>query len=141
MNEKNEASERGTAAGPLPKRRLTDLAEDYGLPWNKLGELVFKHCDESMVTGTGKSTWLNDAGQRVLESIVPVPTRLRGRVLKPAPNPRYVFAYIAEQQRKVAVQLPRNLNPARMVGKIILIESVTEGETTKYCYVRPTMGG
>jgi hypothetical protein len=62
--------------------------------------------DESMVSGTGKNTWINEEGQALFDDLVPIDIIYRGKVLKPAPNKSYVIAYIKELTQKVPVRVP-----------------------------------
>lgn len=133
---------RGLAAAPRQKRRLTDLAKEYGLPFEQLKIMVFKDLEESMLSKRGKTLWVDADGQRVLEELIPMPRRHRGRVLKAAPNPRFVYAYIQELQLKVAVQVPRNVAARGLVGKTIYFEAIPKGEDNfEYVYTRPPLVG
>ena len=44
----------------MPKKKLTQLAEEYGIPFEEALDLVFKELEEDMVTGRGKGTWIPD---------------------------------------------------------------------------------
>jgi len=120
----------------MPKKRLTEIAEEYGIPFEEALDLVFKELEEEMVTGRGKNTWINDDGQRVLEEVIPMPVVYRGPVLSLAPNPNYVMAYIKDIVKKVPVKIPSRYRK-NIVGKTIYIEADNSGRETKYFYVKP----
>ena len=75
----------------MPKKKLTQLAEEYGIPFEEALDLVFKELEEDMVTGKGKNTWINDDGQRVLDEFISMPVLYRGPVLHEAPNPNVYY--------------------------------------------------
>ena len=39
----------------MPKKKLTQLAEEYGIPFEEALDLVFKELEEDMVTGKVKT--------------------------------------------------------------------------------------
>ena len=59
----------------MPKKKLKEIAEEYGIPFEEALELVFKELEEDMVTGKGKGTWINDDGQRVLDEFISMPVQ------------------------------------------------------------------
>jgi len=120
----------------MPKKRLTDIAEEYGIPFEEALDLVFKELEEEMVTGRGKGTWINDDGQRVLDEFISMPVLYRGPVLGQAPNPMYVMAYIKELSKKVPVKIPMRMKGAITKGKLIYIEADNSSDNPKYNWVR-----
>ena len=66
----------------MPKKKLTALAEEYGIPFEEALDLVFKELEEEMVTGKGKNTWINEDGQRVLDEFISMPVLYRGPVCR-----------------------------------------------------------
>ncbi len=125
----------------MPKKKLTALAEEYGIPFEEALDLVFKELEEDMVTGRGKNTWINDDGQRVLDEFISMPVLYRGPVLSKAPNPMYVMAYIKEITKKVAVKIPRKMQSKITPGKVIYIEADNSGVEPKYNWVKTPIRG
>ena len=120
----------------MPKKRLTEIAEEYGIPFEEALDLVFKELEEEMVTGRGKGTWINDDGQRVLDEFISMPVLYRGPVLGQAPNPIYVIVYIKELSKKVPVKIPMKMRGRITKGKLIYIEADNSGVEPKYNWVR-----
>jgi hypothetical protein len=125
----------------MPKKKLTQLAEEYGIPFEEALDLVFRELEEEMVTGRGKNTWINDDGQRVLDEFISMPVLYRGPVLSKAPNPMYVMAYIKEITKKVAVKIPRKMQSKITPGKVIYIEADNSGVEPKYNWVKTPIKG
>ena len=123
----------------MAKKRLTQITEEYGIPFEEGIDLVFKHLEEDMVTGKGKNTWINEDGQRVLDEFISMPILYRGPVLKQAPNPNYVMAYIKELSKKVAVKIPMRMRKRIVPGKVIYIEADNSGEESKFYWVKTPM--
>ncbi len=120
----------------MPKKRLTEIAEEYGIPFEEALDLVFKELEEEMVTGRGKGTWINDDGQRVLDEFISMPVLYRGPVLSQAPNPMYVMVYVKELSKKVAVKVPRKMQNKITKGKLIYLEADNSGAEPKYNWVK-----
>ena len=125
----------------MPKKKLTQLAEEYGIPFEEALDLVFRELEEEMVTGRGKNTWINEDGQRVLDEFISMPVLYRGPVLSKAPNPMYVMAYIKEITKKVAVKIPRKMQSKITPGKVIYIEADNSGVEPKYNWVKTPIRG
>ena len=120
----------------MPKKRLTEIAEEYGIPFEEALDLVFKELEEEMVTGRGKITWINEDGQRVLDEFISMPVLYRGPVLSQAPNPMYVMVYVKELSKKVAVKVPRKMQNKITKGKLIYLEADNSGVEPKYNWVK-----
>jgi hypothetical protein len=120
----------------MPKKRLTEIAEEYGIPFEEALDLVFKELEEEMVTGRGKGTWINDDGQRVLDEFISMPVLYRGPVLEQAPNPMYVMAYIKELSKKVPVKIPMRMKGKITRGKLIYIEADNSSDNPKYNWIK-----
>jgi hypothetical protein len=120
----------------MPKKRLTEIAEEYGIPFEEALDLVFKELEEEMVTGRGKGTWINDDGQRVLDEFISMPVLYRGPVLEQAPNPMYVMAYIKELSKKVPVKIPMRMKGKITKGKLIYIEADNSSDNPKYNWIK-----
>ena len=123
----------------MPKRRLTDLAHEFEMDFEKMHELVVNKLEECMVTGHGKNTWISEAGQMVLDDLIPINVLYRGRVMSIAPNNRYVYVFIKELGRKVPVKIPLRYIKS-MLGKTVNVLVDNKGEEPVYYYERPKFG-
>ena len=120
----------------MPKKKLTQLAEEYGIPFEEALDLVFKELEEDMVTGKGKNTWINDDGQRVLDEFISMPVLYRGPVLSEAPNPSYIMVYVKELSKKVPVKIPLRYKGAFSKGKVVYLEADNSTDNPKYNWVK-----
>ena len=120
----------------MPKKKLTQLAEEYGIPFEEALDLVFKELEEEMVTGRGKNTWINDDGQRVLDEFISMPVLYRGPVLQEAPNPMYIIVYVKELSKKVPVKIPLRYKGTFPKGKVVYLEADNSSDNPKYNWVR-----
>ena len=119
----------------MPKRRLTELAKEYNVPFEELLDTVYHKMEESMVTGKGRNLWINEEGQSILDDIVPMPILYRGRVIFQPPNPNFVTVFINEISKKVHVKVPLRMK-GRLLDKVIYIEGDNSGLETKYKWVK-----
>ena len=123
----------------MPKKKLTQLAEEYGIPFEEALDLVFKELEEDMVTGKGKNTWISPEGQDILcdgmfiNEIIP--KHFRGKVLSICPNPRFNMVHFVEIGKKVPVLLPNRLKD-RFLGKVICFEVIESETGVSYRYVK-----
>ena len=101
----------------MPKRKLTALAEEYGISFEDAQDLAFEKFDEDMITGRGKNTWIDQRG-----------------VLSEAPNPSYVICYIKELTAKVPVRIPLRYK-GMLNNKIIHIQADNTGNAPKYNWI------
>ena len=85
----------------MPKRKLTEIADEMGIFFDKALEISSLHLDEDMVTGRGKSTWINEEGQDIMDTSIPVAQVYRGKVLSVCPNPKFSYVYIKEMLREI----------------------------------------
>lgn len=120
----------------MPKKKLTQLAEEYGIPFEEALDLVFKELEEDMVTGKGKNTWINDDGQRVLDEFISMPVLYRGPVLSEAPNPNYIMVYVKELSKKVPVKIPLRYKGTFPKGKVVYLEADNSSDNPKYNWVK-----
>ena len=120
----------------MPKKKLTQLAEEYGIPFEEALDLVFKELEEDMVTGRGKGTWINDDGQRVLDEFISMPVLYRGPVLGEAPNPMYIMVYVKELSKKVPVKIPLRYKGTFPKGKVVYLEADNSSDDPKYNWVK-----
>jgi len=124
----------------MPKIRIGTLAEELDTDVEDLVGLTKSKLCSSMVTGKGgKGLWINEDGQEILRMAVDipeiVPKHYKGYVIKSAANPRYVYSYIKEIDKKVPVCVPRKLRKT-LVGKNIKIEAIEDAVGVSYRYVR-----
>lgn len=124
----------------MAKIRIGKLAENLDVSVDNLIRLAKSKLCASMMTGKGgKALWINEEGQELLSMAVDipeiVPKHYKGRVIKPAANPSYVYSYINEINKKVPVCVPRKLKKA-LVGKNIKIEAIEDATGVSYRYVR-----
>ena len=124
----------------MAKKKLTNIAEEYGLTFEEAQELVFKHLNEETVTGRGKNTWINEEGQTALDDVIAMPVLYRGKVLSEAPNRNFLVVYIKDILRKVPVRIPARMQ-GLLVGKMVYVQAETVGEEMKYKWVRTPIRG
>ena len=120
----------------MPKKKLTQLAEEYGIPFEEALDLVFKELEEDMVTGKGKNTWINDDGQRVLDEFIAMTDLYRGPVLHEAPNRMYIIVYVKELSKKVPVKIPLRYKGTFPKGKVVYLEADNSSDHPKYSWVK-----
>ena len=124
----------------MAKKKLTNIAEEYGLTFEEAHELVFKHLDEETVTGRGKNTWINEEGQTALDDVIAMPILYRGKVLSEAPNKNFLIVYIKDILRKVPVRIPARMQ-GLLIGKMVYVQAETIGEEMKFKWVRTPIRG
>ena len=132
----------------MAKKRLFQIAKECEVPFEKALELAFQHLEEHMITGGKHLTWINEAGQEILDDVMPMPNvsdnkedeepnRLiyRGKVLRECPNPLYVAVHHREKFCKVNVKITRRMQ-GKLIGKMIYFEEIKEGDITKYYWIK-----
>ena len=123
----------------MAKRKLGDIAKDYGMGFDELMELASKRLEESMITGRGKLVWISESGQAILDECIPMkgqkPSLYRGKVMHGAPNPRFVVVYLRELNSKVPVEIPLRMK-GRLEGKMVYVESVGTEEFPRFRWVK-----
>ena len=120
----------------MPKKKLTTLTEEYGIPFEEAIDLVFKELEEDMVTGKGKNTWISEDGQRVLDEFISMPVLYRGTVFSVDPNPIYIMVYVTELSKKVPVKIPLRYKGTFPKGKIVYLEADNSTDNPKYNWVK-----
>jgi len=125
----------------MPKKRLTNIAEEYGIPFEDAEKIVFDNLEEEMVSGKGKNIWVDEDGQRVLEEVISMPVLYRGPVLSRAVNPNYVMVYIKELTKKVAVKVPKKWQSKITPGKVVYVEADNSGAEPKYFWTKTPQRG
>ncbi len=116
----------------MPKKRLTKLAEEYNLPFNQIVEIASNNLEESSLSGKGRNTWVDETGQDVLDSSIPIeepkPNKYRGRVRNKCPNPRFMMVHVKEKMRVVKTKIPRKFSHVDWTNRIVTVEEVEEDE-------------
>jgi hypothetical protein len=123
----------------MKKVRLSELAKESEMELKEALDLAKGKLSEDMMSGRGGATWLTPEGAEILRAamIFPeaIPQYQRAKVLKPAPNSKYVFA-VLESQMKVPVLVPPRLRGRRLVGKRITVEIIENSNGKSYRYVK-----
>jgi hypothetical protein len=124
----------------MAKVRVGKLADKFDVDVDELIALAKSKLAESMMTGrSGRSLWINEDGQEILEKALDVPEivpkHYHGRVTRMAPNPRYVYAYISEMKLNVPVLVPKRFRNG-MSQKTIKIEAIRDNAGTSFRYVK-----
>lgn len=122
----------------MPKKKLTQLAQEYEISFEEAQDFVSINLAEEMVTGKGKNTWINDDGQKVFEEMIPINILYRGKCVQLAPNPNFIMVYINELGKRVKVRVPLRYSK-NMLGKIVHVEADNKGIEPTYNYRVPTM--
>ena len=123
----------------MAKKRLTQITEEYGIPFEEGIDLVFKHLEEDMVTGKGKNTWVTKEGQIILDEFISMPVLYRGQIIQEPPNPNFVIVYLKELAKKIKVRIPMRLRGCLKRGKLIYFEADNSGEEPRYTWVKTPM--
>lgn len=120
----------------MKKIRITSLAKELGMDYNKLIGLKGQKLTSQHFNGLGKYTWLTPEGAEILRLAVlaplSVPNKFQALVLSPARNPRWVYAKLDGHEGRVPVAIPRKFIAQRMIGKKIPVDAITDasGQTT-----------
>lgn len=121
------------------KKRLTKIAEENNVQFTDLLKLSDEKLSPSMVTGAGKNTWISEDGQEVLLEAIEAPEataeHVNAKVIKVAPNKKYVYAYVREDKSKIPVLVPKKFSQ-RLVGKTITVEVIKDVNGVSYRYRR-----
>lgn len=110
----------------MAKKRLTQIAKEYNIPFEVAQEIAFNHLTEESITGKGKNLWIDKVGQDLLEDSIPMgttkPRVYRGKVRNMAPNPRFCFVHIKEKNGVVPVKMNRKYAGMIKAGNLIHVE-------------------
>ena len=121
----------------MAKKRLRQIAEEFDISFEKAQDFAFQNLEEEMITGKGKNTWINEDGQIVFDSIIPVPVIYRGRVVRLMPNPSFVLTRIPDLNTTVPVKaklsVAKNLN-----GKYIYVQVDNSNNNSTYHHIIPS---
>ena len=126
----------------MAKKRLKDIAEEYGISFQQAQDLAFNILDEIAITGKGKNTWINEVGQDLLddniEMIIKKPKIYRGTIRNIAPNPRFAFVSVKEKNGCVRMEIPRKYVRYMKTSRMVYLEQTNEeGEEERYTMIVP----
>lgn len=121
----------------MAKKRLRQIAEEFDISFEKAQDFAFQNLEEEMITGKGKNTWINEDGQIVFDSIIPVPVIYRGRVVRLMPNPSFVLTRIPDLNTTVPVKAKLNI-AKNLNGKYIYIQVDNSNSNTTYHHIIPS---
>ena len=123
------------------KIRLSEIARQEHYVWDELLVLAKEKLSNDMMTGVGKNTWISDEGQEILTEAIEAPEatakHISAKVIKVAPNKKYVYAYVRESGIKIPVLVPKKISE-RLVGKLITVEVIEDVNGVSYRYRRGT---
>ena len=51
----------------MPKKRLSELAKEYGISFEEIHKIATHSLEEDMITGKGKNLWMSEEGQHCLD--------------------------------------------------------------------------
>lgn len=122
----------------MAKKRLTQIAKEYDIPFEQAEEIAFNHLTEESITGKGKNLWIDEAGQDIMDDCIPLAIKkarvYRGRVRNMAPNPRFCFVHIKEKNGVVPVKMSPKY--AKMIRQGMFIH-VEEEMDDRYVMINP----
>tara|TARA_R100000951_G_C2636613_1_gene179500 strand:+ start:1445 stop:1816 length:372 start_codon:yes stop_codon:yes gene_type:complete len=121
----------------MAKKRLKQIAEEFDISFEKAQDLAFQNLEEEMISGKGKNTWINEDGQIVFDSIIPVPVIYRGRVVRLMPNPSFVLTRIPDLNTTVPVKAKLHI-AKNLKGKYIYIQVDNSNNNTTYHHIIPS---
>ena len=119
----------------MPKKRLSEIAKEYGVTFEEIHNISMYSLDEHMITGKGKNLWMSEDGQLLIDDLIPMTAIYRGIVVGQAPNNRFVMTRIKELGKKVAVSIPLALS-GKLEGKVIHIEADNSNSEPKYKWIK-----
>lgn len=121
------------------KKRLIKIAEENDVQFKDLIGLCAEKLSSGMVTGSGRNTWISDEGQEIMLEAIEAPEatakHVSAKVIKVAPNKKYVYAYVHESGTKIPVLVPKKI-AERLVGKLITVEIIEDVNGISYRYRR-----
>lgn len=118
------------------KTRITELAKRNDVEIDEALKIVAKKLDPSEITGTGKNTWVNEEGVAKFETAVlaenAVPDLVYGRVLREAPNRKWVYVQFDDTKEIKPAMIPSRLIGRIRLGKVIPLHAITDAKGTSY---------
>ena len=126
----------------MAKKRLKDIAEEYGISFQQAQDLAFNILDEIAITGKGKNTWINEVGQDLhddnIEMLIKKPKIYRGKIRNIAPNPRFAFVSVKEKNGCIKMEIPRKYVRYMKTSRMVYLEQTNEeGEEERYTMIVP----
>ena len=113
----------------MPKVKLIHIAKMHEVDFDMAMEVATDCLSDEMLTGKGRNTWVNEDGQEILKCALEIPEEYPkhyyGTVVRLAPNPSYVYAYIEELEQSVPCVVPRKFQET-LLGKKISIEEIKD---------------
>ena len=119
----------------MAKRKLTQLAEEYGKSFEELYDLAVNNFEEDMLSGRGRNTWVDEQGQALLDDMVAMPVIYRGKVLSECPNKQYIMVHHRDRSCKVPVKITKRM-VGKLLGKVIYFEENRDGDSLTYHWVK-----
>lgn len=121
------------------KKRLTEIADDFGISFEEAKDIAFNNLEEDMLSGKGKGMWISEAGQIAMDSIVHIPVIYRGRVTRLCPNPLFVMVNLKDICKNVPVRIKFG-QQKHMLLKYIYVQMDCVNDEIKYKMVKPPKG-
>ena len=121
------------------KKRLTEIAEDFGISFEEASYIAFNDLEEDMLSGKGRGMWISEAGQIAMDSIVHIPVIYRGRVTRLCPNPMFVMVNLKDICKNVPVRIKLGQQKNMLLKYIYVQMDCVSGEI-KYKMVKPPKG-
>jgi hypothetical protein len=121
------------------KKRLTEIADDFGISFEEAKDIAFNDLEEDMLSGKGRGMWINEAGQIAMDSIVHIPVIYRGRVTRLCPNPSFVMVNLKDICKNVPVRIKLG-HQKNMLLKYIYVQMDCVNGEIKYKMVKPPKG-
>lgn len=119
----------------MPKKRLSVIAKDMNLEFNQAYNIVVTLLEETMVSGSGKNTWIDERGQLILaeHEVVPEITSkvFDARAIKRCNNLRYWYVYIPNVG-KVPALVPKTLRDGMNERKNVKVELIEDDTGKSY---------
>lgn len=123
----------------MPKIKLSQLADEYDIPFEEALKIAQDKLPKDQVTGRGKLTWIGIDGQEILRNSMMIdeitPKHYKGSVLAECPNNRYNYVYSKDIGKRVPVLIPPQ-HRGRMIGKTITFEAIEDSNGVTYRYVK-----
>lgn len=122
----------------MAKERLQTIAEELDAEPEEVARLARKHLPTEMLGGnSGLNLWIDREGVKVLQDALIAeeltPKIYFGKVIRPAPNPAYVYTNIPEIGKAVPMLVPRQFAQS-IIGKRVKVERIEDerGESFRW---------